>query len=77
MTDGPFAVDVEAALDALDLARGDEYDEIWISDGKWNAHAKRDLPLPTREPEHLEMPSAAAMDDPHVLRRVHTGLKNL
>lgn len=34
MTGGPFAVDVEAALDALDLAWGDEYDEIWISDGK-------------------------------------------
>ena len=27
MTGGPFAVDVEAALDALDLARGDEYDD--------------------------------------------------
>ena len=40
MTDGPFAVDVERALDALDLAWGDEYDEIWISDGKWNAHHK-------------------------------------
>jgi hypothetical protein len=31
MTGGPFAVDVEAALDALDLAWGDEYD------GKRNA----------------------------------------
>ncbi len=40
MTSGPFTVDVERALDALDLAWGDEYDEIWISDGKWNAHHK-------------------------------------
>lgn len=31
-------MDAERALDALDLAWGDEYDEIWISDGKWNAH---------------------------------------
>ena len=35
------------------------------------------IPLPTREPEHLDVPSAAAMDDPHVLHRVHTGLKDL
>jgi hypothetical protein len=35
------------------------------------------IPLPTREPEHLDVPSAATMDDPHVLHRVHTGLKNL
>jgi hypothetical protein len=33
--------------------------------------------LPTREPEHLDVPPAAAMDDPCVLHRVHTGLKNL
>ena len=35
------------------------------------------IPLPTREPEHLDMPPVAAMNDPRVLRRVHTGLKNL
>jgi hypothetical protein len=35
------------------------------------------IPLPTREPEHLDVPPAAAMDDPHVLHRVHSGLKNL
>jgi len=35
------------------------------------------IPLPTREPEHLDMPPVAAMDDPRVLHRVHTGLKNL
>jgi anti-sigma regulatory factor (Ser/Thr protein kinase) len=35
------------------------------------------IPLPTREPEQLEMPPVAVMDDPRVLRRVHTELKNL
>jgi anti-sigma regulatory factor (Ser/Thr protein kinase) len=35
------------------------------------------IQLPTREPEHLDVPSIAAMNDPHVLYRVHTGLKNL
>jgi anti-sigma regulatory factor (Ser/Thr protein kinase) len=35
------------------------------------------IPLPTREPEHLDVPSVAAMNDPHVLHRVYTGLKNL
>jgi anti-sigma regulatory factor (Ser/Thr protein kinase) len=35
------------------------------------------IPLPTREPEHLDVPPVAAMDDPRVLHRVHTGLKNL
>jgi anti-sigma regulatory factor (Ser/Thr protein kinase) len=35
------------------------------------------IPLPTREPEHLDVPSIAAMNDPHVLHRVHTRLKNL
>jgi anti-sigma regulatory factor (Ser/Thr protein kinase) len=35
------------------------------------------IPLPTREPGHLDMPPAAVMDDPRVLHRVHTGLKNL
>ena len=35
------------------------------------------IPLPTREPKHLDVPPVATMDDPHVLRRVHTGLKNL
>jgi hypothetical protein len=33
--------------------------------------------LPTREPELLDVPRAAAMDDPCVLHRVRTGLKNL
>jgi hypothetical protein len=35
------------------------------------------IPLPTREPEHLDVQSVAAMNDPHVLHRVHTGLKDL
>jgi hypothetical protein len=35
------------------------------------------IPLPTREPEHLGVPPVAAMNDPHVLHRVHTSLKNL
>jgi anti-sigma regulatory factor (Ser/Thr protein kinase) len=35
------------------------------------------IPLPTREPEHLDVPPVAALDDPHVLHRVHTGLENL
>ena len=37
----PFAVDVEHALDALALAWGDDYDEIWLGhDGLWGAHHK-------------------------------------
>jgi hypothetical protein len=36
----PFAVDVDRALDALTLAWGDDYDEIWVHDGKWGAHHK-------------------------------------
>ncbi|MGH3255947.1 MAG: ATP-binding protein [Streptosporangiaceae bacterium] len=35
------------------------------------------IPLPTRESAHPDVPPVAAMDDPRVLRRVHTGLKNL
>lgn len=35
------------------------------------------IPLPKREPEHLDVPPVTAMDDPRVLHRVHTGLKNL
>jgi anti-sigma regulatory factor (Ser/Thr protein kinase) len=35
------------------------------------------IPLPTREPEHLDVPPVAAMNDPKILYRVHTGLKNL
>jgi anti-sigma regulatory factor (Ser/Thr protein kinase) len=35
------------------------------------------IPLPTREREDLDVPSVTAMNAPHVLRRVHTGLKNL
>jgi anti-sigma regulatory factor (Ser/Thr protein kinase) len=35
------------------------------------------IPLPTRERGHLDMPPVAAMNDPRVLHRVHTGLKNL
>jgi anti-sigma regulatory factor (Ser/Thr protein kinase) len=33
------------------------------------------IPLPTREPGHLDMPPAAAMDDHRVLHRVHTDPK--
>ena len=39
MTD-PFKVDQVHALDALTLAWGDEYDEIWVHDGQWCAHRK-------------------------------------
>jgi hypothetical protein len=35
------------------------------------------IPLPAREHEHPDMPPVTAMDDPRVLHRVHTGLKNL
>ncbi len=36
----PFAVDQDRALDALALAWGDDYDEIWVHDGLWGAHHK-------------------------------------
>ncbi len=37
----PFAVDADRALDALTLAWGDDYDEIWLGhDGLWGAHRK-------------------------------------
>ena len=36
----PFAVDEDRALDALVLAWGDAYDEIWVYDGTWGAHHK-------------------------------------
>ena len=39
-TSGPFAVDDVPALDALRLAWGDEYDEIWVHGGEWCAHHK-------------------------------------
>jgi hypothetical protein len=35
------------------------------------------IPLPAREREYRDVPPAAAMNDPRVLHRVHTGLKNL
>jgi anti-sigma regulatory factor (Ser/Thr protein kinase) len=35
------------------------------------------ISLPTREPEYLDVPSVAAMDNLQILHRVHTGLKNL
>lgn len=37
---GPFAVDEGRALDALELAWGEEYDEIWVCGGEWGAHRK-------------------------------------
>lgn len=37
---GPFGVDEDRALDALDLAWGGEYDQIWVMDGQWGAHHK-------------------------------------
>jgi hypothetical protein len=41
MTDSsPFRVDEERALDALDLAWSDEYDEISVYEGRWTAHHK-------------------------------------
>ncbi len=36
----PFAVDDVRALDALRLAWGGEYDEIWVHGGEWCAHHK-------------------------------------
>ena len=37
----PFAADVDGALDALVLAWGDDYDQIWLGlDGQWGAHRK-------------------------------------
>jgi anti-sigma regulatory factor (Ser/Thr protein kinase) len=39
--------------------------------------AELPIPLPTREPEYLKVPPVAAMDDPEILHRVCTGLKNL
>jgi hypothetical protein len=35
---GVFDVDEERALDALALAWGDFYDQIWVHDGEWGAH---------------------------------------
>jgi len=42
MTDGhdPFTVDENKALDALTLAWGDEYPEIWVHGTEWGAHHK-------------------------------------
>ena len=37
---GVFDVDEDRALGALDLAWGAEYDEFWVSGGKWGAHHK-------------------------------------
>ncbi len=38
---GVFDVDEDRALDALALAWGDDYDEIWLGhDGLWGAHHK-------------------------------------
>jgi hypothetical protein len=37
---GPFDVDEDRALSALDLAWGAEYDEFWVSGGEWGAHHK-------------------------------------
>jgi hypothetical protein len=37
---GVFEVDEDRAFDALTLAWGDEYDEIWVHDGVWGAHHK-------------------------------------
>lgn len=44
MTDGgrdPFAVESDRAIDALTLAWGDEYDQIWVVEGGgWGARRK-------------------------------------
>jgi hypothetical protein len=37
---GVFDVDEDRALDALVLAWGDAYDEIWVHGGQWGAHRK-------------------------------------
>ncbi len=36
----PFTVDEQRALDALTLAWGHEYDELWVSDDQWCARHK-------------------------------------
>jgi hypothetical protein len=37
---GPFDVDEERAIDALELAWGETYDEFWCYDGEWRAHRR-------------------------------------
>lgn len=37
---GPFDVDEDKALAALELQWGEEYDEFWVCDGEWGAHRK-------------------------------------
>jgi len=37
---GPFDVDEDKALAALELQWGEEYDEFWVDDGQWGAHRK-------------------------------------
>ena len=37
---GPVSAGEDRALDALTLAWGDMYDEIWVYDGEWAAHRK-------------------------------------
>jgi hypothetical protein len=37
---GASGTDEDRALDALMLAWGGEYDEIWVHDGEWAAHRK-------------------------------------
>jgi hypothetical protein len=39
-TSGPFAADDVPVVDALRLAWGDEYDEIWVHGDEWCAHHK-------------------------------------
>ena len=37
---GVSGVDEDRVLDALTLAWGGEYDEIWVHGGEWGAHRK-------------------------------------
>jgi hypothetical protein len=37
---GPFDVDEDKALDALELQWGGDYDEFWVYGGQWGAHRK-------------------------------------
>jgi hypothetical protein len=54
---GPFDVHEDAALDALEVAWGAEYDEFWVYAGEWGAHrsgAPKDDVLTGATPDELD-----------------------
>jgi hypothetical protein len=64
---GVFDVDEERALDALALAWGDEYDEIWVLGGEWGAHhkdARDDDVLTGATPDELNRQMRARLGTP-------------